>query len=207
MKENERNQLVSNNLNYVKAVANKYRGRGVDFEDLVSEGYMAMLQASNKFDASRGTQFVAYAAPFIRKAMEQAIDQQSGLYRVPKSEQKFTTPSASKAMSIDAPLGMGNHYTLLDILINKDALLADESTEFRQMLADLKDCVATLGDREREVIEKFYGIGKPHVTLAEIAEDMGLKRERVRQIRDKGLRQISKNAKTKALKTFIRKNG
>ena len=199
------NQLVSENLNFVKSLANQYRGKGLDFDDLVSEGYMAMVQASQKFDTSRGTQFVAYAAPFIRKAMEQAIDQQAGLYRVPKSERKFTPRSASKTVSIDAPLSVGNQYTLLDVLINKNALMADDNVGFRQMLDDLTDCIDTLEDREKEVVQKFYGIGKPHVTMAEIAEDMGLKRERVRQIRDKALRKIGKNAKTKALKAFLKK--
>ncbi len=205
MKENERNLLVSANLNFVKSVANQYHGRGLDFEDLVSEGYMAMVQASQKFDTTRGTQFVAYAAPFIRKAMEQAIEQQAGLYRVPKSERKYAPQAAGKALSIDAPLSMGNQYTLLDVLANKDALMADDNMGFRQMLDDLQDCIAMLDEREKEVVEKFYGIGKPHITLAEIAEDMELKRERVRQIRDKALRKISKNAKTKVLKAFIRR--
>ena len=66
MKDNDINKLVSDNLNFVKAIANKYTGRGLEFDDLVSEGYMAMVQAAQKFDASRGTQFVGYAAPFIR---------------------------------------------------------------------------------------------------------------------------------------------
>lgn len=94
MKDNDINKLVSDNLNFVKAIANKYTGRGLEFDDLVSEGYMAMVQAAQKFDASRGTQFVGYAAPFIRKAMEQAIDQQAGICRIPKSEQVFTNRSA-----------------------------------------------------------------------------------------------------------------
>ena len=66
------NQLVTENLSYVKSLANRFKGKGVDFDDLVSEGYMAMTQAAQKYDTERGTQFIAYAAPFIRKAMEQA---------------------------------------------------------------------------------------------------------------------------------------
>ena len=205
MKDNDINKLVSDNLTFVKAIANKYTGRGLEFDDLVSEGYMAMVQAAQKFDASRGTKFVGYAAPFIRKAMEQAIDQQAGICRIPKSEQVFTNRSAGSSVSIDQPLSEGSKVSLLDILVNKDALLADESTEFRLLMKDLQDCMAYLDEREKEVVEKFYGIGRAHVTLAEIGEDMKLKRERVRQIRDKALRKISKNAKTKALKVFLKK--
>lgn len=205
MKENDVNKLVGDNLNFVKSLANQYRGQGLDFDDLVSEGYMAMVQAASKFDASRGSQFVSYAAPFIRKAMQQAIEQQAGLYRVPKSERAPSQRSVSKAVSIDAPLSVGNQYTLLDILVNKDALMADDHAGFKQMLQDLMESLDTLDEREREVVRKFYGIGTPHVTMAEIAEDMGLKRERVRQIRDKALRKVSKNAKTKTLKAFLKK--
>ena len=54
----DNNDIVSENLNYVKSVANQYRGQGVEFDDLVSEGTLAMIMAAQKFDAGRGTQFV-----------------------------------------------------------------------------------------------------------------------------------------------------
>ena len=44
------NQLVTENLSYVKSLANRFKGKGVDFDDLVSEGYMAMTQAAQKYD-------------------------------------------------------------------------------------------------------------------------------------------------------------
>ena len=119
MTEKEINKLVSDNINYVKSVANHYRGNGVDFDDLVSEGTLAMLTAAQKYDAERGSQFVAYASPFIRKAMQQTIDKQAALYRVPKDQKKHAPRNAAKAVSIDAPITEGNKYTLLDILINK----------------------------------------------------------------------------------------
>ena len=49
-----------------------------------------------------------------------------------------------------------------------------------------------LDEREKQVIARYYGIGTSHQTMAEIAADMGLKRERVRQIRDKALRKMRK---------------
>lgn len=205
MTERETNKIVSENLNYVKSVANQYRGNGVEFDDLVSEGTLAMIMAARKFDKTRGSQFVAYASPFIRKAMQQAIDKQSALYRVPKDQKKYAPRNAAKAVSIDAPLSVGNQYTLLDILVNKDAKMADDNTAFTQMLNDLERCVEELDERDRTVISKFYGIGTAHETLAEIAEDMQLKRERVRQIRDKAIRQISRYTTSKVLKHFLRK--
>lgn len=205
MKENDYNRLVSENLNYVKSLANRFRGKGVEYDDLVSEGYMAMVEAAKKYDPSRGSDFVAYAGAFIRKAMSQAVEQQAALYRVPRDERKRVPRSATKAMSIDAPLSASNQYTLLDILINKDAELLEENAMFREVYEDLCGCIALLDEREQAVIKKFYGIGTPHITMAEIAEDLQLKRERVRQIRDKALRKISKNTRSKALKVFLRK--
>ena len=205
MTEKEINTLVSDNVNYVKSVANQYKAQGVDFDDLVSEGTLAMLMAARKFDASRGTKFVAYASPFIRKAMQAAIDKQAAMYRVPKDQKKFAPKGTGKAVSIDAPLSVGNQYTLLDILVNQDAKLADDHAAFAEMLADLQRCVDSLEDRDRQVISKFYGLGVAHETLAEIADDMQLKRERVRQIRDKAIRQIAKDTKSRVLKSFLRK--
>jgi len=205
MTDKECNQIVNENLNYVKAVANRFRGKGVEFEDLVSEGTLAMITAAQKFDTSRGSKFIAYASPFIRKAMQEAIDKQSAMYRIPKDQKKYASRSASKAVSVDAPLSVGNQYTLLDILVNKDVDMADDNIAFQQMLRDLNHCVDELDERESVVIRKFYGLGINHETLTEIAEDLSLKRERVRQIRDKALRKISKNTNSKILKTFLRK--
>lgn len=205
MTNKECNQIVSDNINYVKSVANRFRGKGVEFDDLVSEGTLAMITAAQKFDATRGTKFISYASPFIRNAMQEAIEKQSAMYRIPKDQKKFAPRNADKAVSIDAPLNAGNQYTLLDILVNKDVEMADDNVAFRQMLKDLNHCVDQLDVRESEVIRKFYGLGIHHETLAEIADDMGMKRERARQIRDKAIRKISKNASSRILKAFLRK--
>lgn len=205
MTEREINKIVSENLNYVKSVANQFRGKGVEFDDLVSEGTLAMMMAAQKFDATRGSQFVAYASPFIRKAMQQSHRQAVGTLPSTERPEEVCPRNAAKTVSIDAPLSVGNQYTLLDILINKDVKMADDNAAFAQMLNDLERCVEALEERERMVITKFYGMGVAHETLAEIAEDMQLKRERVRQIRDKAIRQISKNTTSKVLKHFLRK--
>lgn len=199
------NKLVTDNLNYVKSLANRYQGRGVDFEDLVSEGYMAMMQAAQKYDAQRGTQFVAYAAPFIRKAMEQAVKQHASANGMSKDSHYSTGKVAAPTLSVDAPLTTNNKYTLLDILVNKDAMTEEENAYFRMVAKDLHAAVDALDEREQTVIRKFFGIGCAHITMAEIAEDLGLKRERVRQIRDKAVRKMSRQAQTKVLKTLLRK--
>ncbi len=195
MEDNKRNQLVVDNINYVKSLANKYKGRGIEFDDLVSEGCMAMAQAAQKFDIERGTPFVSYAAPFIRKAMEQAIRQNSDAYSVPKDSHNKIKKEISRPLSVDAPLSANNKYTLLDILVNKDVLQADDNAYLRMIAKHLRSAIEQLNEREQMVVSKFFGIGCPHITMAEIAEDMGLKRERVRQIRNKAVRKMSRSIK------------
>lgn len=204
MTEQESNKIVSENLNYVKAVANEFKGKGLEYEDLVSEGTIAMLMAARKFDTNRGTRFVAYAGPIIRKAMQQAIEKQGNIYRMPKDVKKHAPRNVEKAVSVDAPLNAGNQYTLLDILTNKDVEMADEGMKIQKIRKEINDVIKFLNEREQAVIKKFYGIGEPHETMAEIAKDLGLKRERVRQIRDRASRKLNKNLRYRQVKGLLK---
>ena len=195
MTEKEINKIVSENLNYVKSVANQYKGKGVEFDDLVSEGTLAMLMAARKFQADRGTDFVAYAGPFVHKAISQAIDKQSGLYRLPKDQKKFAPRNADKAVSVDAPLSAND----------PDVKIADDTLNIEMMKKKMAESIADLLPREKEIITKFYGIGVPKETMAEIAEDMGLKRERVRQIRNLTIRRLNRSIRHQALRNYFKR--
>ena len=59
---------------------------GVEEDDLISEGNIGMMHAAQKFDGTKGIRFVIFAAPYIRAAMEEAIKEQSALYKLPKTE-------------------------------------------------------------------------------------------------------------------------
>ena len=173
---------------------------------LAKELWRCSRQLKNTMPNAVRSLWLMHPLSFARRCrISTLIDKQAALYRVPKNQKKHAPRNAAKAVSIDAPITEGNKYTLLDILINKDAQPADDNTAFAQMLNDLERCVGELKERDRIVISKFYGIGMAHETLAEIAEDLQLKRERVRQIRDKAIRQISKNTTSKVLKHFLRK--
>ncbi|MBP6528057.1 MAG: RNA polymerase subunit sigma, partial [Prevotella sp.] len=69
--------------------------------------------------------------------------------------------------------------------------------------AELLQSMDVLNERERRVVQSFYGIGEDSITFAEIAENMGLKRERVRQIRDKAIRKLGKNTTNDTLKAYL----
>lgn len=185
------NQLVSANLNFVAHIAKNYVGQGVDFDDLVSEGNIGMIRAAAHFKSDYGHRFVTFAAPSIRQAMEKAIRQQAGLYKVPENAQN----EKGRVVSVEAPIPAGsqNNYNLLHIVENKNAQLADEELLTKDGLENIGDIIAVLNDRERQVVSLVYGIGSDKHTMAEAGIILKLKRERVRQIRDKALRKLRKN--------------
>lgn len=184
-------KLATANLRFVVSIANKYKGLGLAVEDLVSEGNIGLMKAAGKFDASR-SRFVSYAVPVIRKYMEQAIDRQSGIYRVPRNEKSAEENRRSHPLSVDAPLGGRENVNLLGMLVNPDAPDADLLFSNKAQGELVRKALDVLDGREREVVACFYGIGRDRQTFAGIAAAMGLKRERVRQIRDKAVRKISK---------------
>lgn len=187
-------KLVTANLRFVISMANKYRGRGVEVEDLVSEGNIALMNAAAKFDASR-SRFVSYAVPMVRRAMEQAVESQGALYRVPRGEATAAEKRRSRALSVDAPLGGRENINLLSLLVNPNAPEADAMFEDSPHGSLLADALGVLDERERRVVAAVFGIGCERLTMAEAAAEMGLKRERVRQIRDKAVRKLSKQLK------------
>ena len=129
--------------------------------------------------------------------MEEAIKEQATLYKLPKNETSRSEQKRSRAISIDqpVPIGSGNNFTLQHILENENAKNADEHLNQEILSNEIQKGLDILDDREKRVITYIYGLAGAHYTMAEIAEDMGLKRERVRQIRDKALRKLHKKMK------------
>ena len=172
-------KLVTDNFGYLITLARQYQSDILSTDDLVSEGAIGMMKAARKYDASRGKPFVTFAAPYIRQAIEQAI-----------SRLKDETEVRSTDESL--PRGSRNNYTLLNVLEDTSAPRTDAALEQNTLSDDLIGRMDRLNDREHEVVRRFFGIGQEKETMAEIGEDMGLKRERVRQIRDVAVRKLRK---------------
>lgn len=184
-------KLAKAYLRFVVKLASQYQGKGLSIDDLVCEGNMALLQAAMKFDAARGIRFVNYAAPFIRRQMERAIDEQNGFYKVPRDGNPLDRQQ-SRPLSVDAPLGYRTGMSLLSVLINSDSPQADERVYSEALENAIEFALLSLSVRESQVINRFFGIDRERETMAEIAEDLGLKRERVRQIRNRAIRRLRK---------------
>ena len=177
--EKQRDDLVTKNMGYVVTLARQYKSELLSTDDLISEGTIGIIKAARKYDPSRGKPFVTFAAPFIRRSIEEAIRRVTG-----------ETPVLSTDESL--PVGSNNNFTLLNILEDKDAPKADQELEQRTISDDLADAIDVLNEREQAVIKAFFGIGTERQTMAEIGDSLGLKRERIRQIRDKALRKLHK---------------
>ena len=108
-----------------------------------------------------------------------------------------------KHVSVDAPFSDGDDNSLIDVLPDSDIPMADNELVMESHRKEIADALHTLNERERNVIECFYGINQPEMTLEEIGDRYGLTRERVRQIREKALRKLRKNTKNKQLKSYL----
>lgn len=190
-------KLTKANLKFVVSLAHQYRNRGLGEDDLISEGNIGMMYAAQRFDGKKGVRFVVFAAPYIRKAMEEAIKEQSTLYKLPKNEKNKYEKIRSRALSIDqpVPVGSNNNFTLQHILENENAKQTDDQLNQDFLSNEIQKGLDVLDEREKRIITYIYGLTGSHYTMAEIAEEMGLKRERVRQIRDKALRKLHKKMK------------
>ncbi|GGC29655.1 RNA polymerase sigma factor RpoD [Parapedobacter defluvii] len=114
-----------------------------------------------------------------------------------------TLSNSGRHVSMDAPFVQGEENTLLDVLENSDpdtdSTLIDES-----LSEEIKRSLATLTEREREIIVLFFGLGSNHqLSLEEIGEKFNLTRERVRQIKDKALQRLRHTSRSRILKSYL----
>lgn len=183
------NKLIESNLRFVVSIARQYQGKGLSVDDLISEGNIGLMKAATKYDGSRGLCFVNYAVVFIRQQIEKALKKESAEVNVENAKD-------GQPRSVDAPLGGRANMSLLSVLADANAMQADERVYSGSIMKAVERALGSLNEREFKVVTSYYGINQEHLNMTEIAEDMQLKRERVRQIRDKAVRKLKKAYKT-----------
>ena len=109
----------------------------------------------------------------------------------------------SRHVSVDAPFVDGEENSLLDVLINDDSPMADRTLVMESLRDEINRALQRLNERERNIIEAFFGINQPEMTLEEIGDKYGLTRERVRQIKEKAIRRLRHSTKNKFLKSYL----
>ena len=108
-----------------------------------------------------------------------------------------------KHVSVDAPFTDSDENTLLDVLINNDAPAADKQLFIESLRQEINKALEGLNERERNIIEAFFGINQPEMTLDEIGTKYHLTRERVRQIKEKAIRRLRMTTNNKLLKSYL----
>ena len=122
---------------------------------------------------------------------------------LPKEKVSDTLRVSGRHVSVDAPFSDGEDNNLLDVLVNTDSPNADRGLINESLSTEVERALATLTDRERDIIRYFFGIGCPEMTLEEIGEKFGLTRERVRQIQEKAIRRLRHRSRNKFLKSYL----
>ncbi|HTR30881.1 MAG TPA: RNA polymerase sigma factor RpoD/SigA [Puia sp.] len=112
---------------------------------------------------------------------------------------------AARHVSMDTPLSEGEDNTLIDVLENPNAELANSNIEHKESLKqEIDRSLKTLTERQKEVICFFFGIGVDHpMSLEDIGEKFNLTRERVRQIKDKAITKLRSNSRSKMLRSYL----
>ena len=111
---------------------------------------------------------------------------------------------SQKQVSVDAPLIDGEENSLLNVLENGSSQSPMDGLMRDSLCRDIERVLVSLKSREAEVVRLSFGLnGEPPMTLEEIANRLGLTRERIRQIREKALRVLRKKANSKLLKHYL----
>ena len=132
-----------------------------------------------------------------------SVDEISERIDLPEDKVDEAILVSGRHVSVDAPFVDGEDNSLLDVLVNSDAPMADRELVMESLRAEIDSALKVLNERERNIITAFYGIGQPEMTLEEIGSKFGLTRERVRQIKEKAIRRLRNNTKNKILKAYL----
>ncbi len=127
----------------------------------------------------------------------------AGLIGLPVEKIGDTLKVQGRHISVDAPFVEGEDNSLLDVLVNDDSPMADKTLVNESLSKEIDRALDTLSPREKDIIRMFFGIGGPERTLEEIGQEFGLTRERVRQIKEKAIRRLRQNSRSRLLKSYL----
>lgn len=130
-------------------------------------------------------------------------DELADVLDLPREKVSDTLRVSGRHISVDAPFVEGEDNNLLDVLVNQDSPHADRAIIKESLSMEIERSLATLTDRERDIVKLFFGLGETEMTLEEIGEHFGLTRERVRQIKEKAIRRLRHSNRSNLLKTYL----
>lgn len=146
----------------------------------------------------------AYARLEQQYEREPNAEEVAALLEIQVTDVQESMRNSGRHLSMDAPLIQDEDNTMYDVMRSDDNITPEADLIHESLRAEINRIVATLPPREAEVIKLFFGLdGSYPMTLDEIGEKFVLTRERVRQIKEKAIRRIKQNAKSKILKSYL----
>jgi RNA polymerase primary sigma factor len=172
------NEILTANLRFVFNIASRYKGNGTAISDLISEGNLGLIKAIQKFDPDKDVKFISYAVWWVRNSMQEFIKKRQACLNIEKEEDSLNSPVDTYYLKDSED----------DYIIKKETVLSNEEDEERNELHKnqkkiVDKILANLSERERFIIEQYYGINGKEKNLEEIGNMLGITKERVRQIK------------------------
>lgn len=119
-------------------------------------------------------------------------------------EVKDSLKNSGRHVSMDAPLLSDDDTNMYDVLRSDDVNTPETELLYDSLRKEIDRAIATLSEREADVIRLFFGLEAQHpMTLEEISERFGLTRERVRQIKEKAIRRLKHSSRSRILKAYL----
>lgn len=230
--EKARQRLVEGNLRFVVSVAKQYQGSGLELMDLINEGNVGLVKASQYFDPSKGIRFISFAVWWIRQAVMESLKEKGRLVKLPlnqiNAQQKiaremdqilktegftsvdlaatslgFTPDKYQTQSAVSLSTPIGEEdFTLGDTL--SDGTVSDSSMEKLSFVKQISAVLATLDERENYVISTWFGInGQAKKSKDDVAKELGVSEERIEQIYHKGIRKLKASNRSRLLKQYV----
>ena len=230
--EKARKRLVEGNLRFVVSTAKQYQGSGLELMDLINEGNVGLVKASQLFDPERGIRFISFAVWWIRQAIIESLKEKGRIVKLPLNQinaQRKLTKEMDQIMktegytsinmaaeslglepekyqmqsSVSLSTPMGeDDFTLGDTL--SDGTVSDSGIEKLSFVKQITQVLNTLDSRENYVISTWFGInGQEKKSRDEVAKELGVSEERIEQIYHKGIRKLKASNRSSLLKPFV----
>ena len=178
--EKYKNAIVCANAKFVVSLAKQYQHMGLSLDDLIMEGNIGLIKAVELFDPTKGYTFISFAVHYIRKYINIALNEKSRVVRLPFN--RICEGDSLSSSSLDASVGgEDDGNTTFGDMLSGDMNANGYDTEDYNEKA-IKHIFSLLTDREKYIISKLYGIGCRQCSKLEIAINLRISEERVRQL-------------------------